>query len=302
MATLERTNTETIEDFYKKKFHLVPDNLQKGIGHFNVFRRDNCLLPDNTPVTYNRRDYYKISLTRGRNIFHYADKSLETEGPTLLFFNPRIPYTFESISDDASGFFCIFTESFITGKNFSDLPMFAPGGSPAYSFTSEQDEEISALFQKMLREIASDYPYKYDLLLNYVLELVHYALKMQPAEIFYRHPDSNSRITSVFTELLERQFPIESPSQQFGLRSAKDYASHLAVHINHLNRAIKQTTGKTTTEHISGRVLAEAKALLKHTDWNISMISYCLGFEEPSHFNNFFRKRTQLTPSAFRIV
>src|SRR5882724_2847686 len=297
--------TETIEDFYKKKFNLVPDNLQHGIGHFNVFNKDTCALPGNAPVTYNRRDFYKISLTRSRNIFHYADKSLETQGPTLLFFSPRIPYTFESVPEDRSdpsGFFCIFTESFINGKNFSDLPMFAPGGCPAYSFTKEQDEEISAVFQKMLREIDSDYTYKYDLLRNYVLELVHYALKMQPAEILYRHPDSNSRITSVFTELLERQFPIESPSQQFGLRSAKDYASQLAVHINHLNRAVKQTTGKTTTEHITGRVLSEAKALLKHTDWNISMISYCLGFEEPSHFNNFFRKRTQLTPSAFRIV
>src|SRR5882724_6058363 len=256
--------TETIEDFYKKKFNLVPDNLQHGIGHFNVFNKDTCALPGNAPVTYNRRDFYKISLTRSRNIFHYADKSLETQGPSLLFFSPRIPYTFESVPDDRSdpsGFFCIFTESFINGRNFADLPMFAPGGCPAYSFTKEQDEEISAVFQKMLREIDSDY-----------------------------------------TELLERQFPIESPSQQFGLRSAKDYASQLAVHINHLNRAVKQTTGKTTTEHITGRVLSEAKALLKHTDWNISMISYCLGFEEPSHFNNFFRKRTQLTPSAFRIV
>ncbi|HMH20470.1 MAG TPA: helix-turn-helix transcriptional regulator [Puia sp.] len=296
------TTTETIEDFYKKKLHLVPDNLQQGIGHFNVFRRDSCVVADSTPVTYNRRDFYKISLSRGNNVFHYADKSVETKGTTLLFFNPRVPYVFESLSDDQSGFFCIFTESFIAGKNFSELPMFAPGGSPSYSFTKEQDDEISVLFGKMLREIVSDYTYKYDLLRNYLLELVHYALKMQPAEILYRHPNSNSRITSVFTELLERQFPIESPSQQFGLRSAKDYASQLAVHINHLNRAVKQTTGKTTTEHITGRVLSEAKALLKHTDWNISMISYSLGFEEPSHFNNFFRKRTQLTPSAFRIV
>lgn len=300
MATLE-----TLEDFYQNKFNWIPDDLQKGCGHFNVFKRENCFGPGNTPPVYSRRDFYKISLARDSNIIHYADKSLATTGPTLFFSNPRVPFTFESRStpeEDTTGFFCIFTESFIPDKNFVDLPMFTVGGNPAYALTREQDEEISALFVKMLREINSDYIYKYDLLKNYVTEMVHYAVKMQPANILYRHPDANSRITAVFTELLERQFPIESPSQQFSLRSASDYAKNLSVHVNHLNRAVKQVTGKTTTEHISFRMLSEAKALLKHTDWNISMISYCLGFEEPSHFSNFFHKQTRLTPTAFRIV
>ncbi|MEO7490508.1 MAG: helix-turn-helix domain-containing protein, partial [Ferruginibacter sp.] len=40
--------------------------------------------------------------------------------------------------------------------------------------------------------------------------------------------------------------------------------------------------------------------LLKHTDWNVSEIGYCLGFEEPAHFNHFFKKLTSTTPTAFR--
>jgi AraC family transcriptional activator of pobA len=131
---------------------------------------------------------------------------------------------------------------------------------------------------------------------------VHYSLKMQPAGNLYQHTDANTRITAVFTELLERQFPIESPAQQFTLRSAKDFADQLAVHVNHLNRAIRTTTGKTTTGHIFERLISEAKALLKHTDWNISEISYCLGFEDPAHFNHFFKKQTKTTPSIFRSL
>jgi AraC family transcriptional activator of pobA len=133
------------------------------------------------------------------------------------------------------------------------------------------------------------------------LEIIHGALKLQPSETLYKHADANARITAVFTELLERQFPIESPSQQFSLRSAKDFADKLNVHINHLNRAIKTVTGKTTTSHIADRITTEAIALLKHTSWNVSEISYSLGFEAPSHFNNFFKKQTTFTPSAFRI-
>jgi AraC family transcriptional activator of pobA len=140
------------------------------------------------------------------------------------------------------------------------------------------------------------------LLRSYLNELIHLALKTEPAENLYEHPNANSRITSVFNELLERQFPIETPVQRFTMRSASDFANSLAIHVNHLNRAIKNTTGKTTTALISERIAAEAKALLKHTDWNIAEISNSLGFEEASHFNNFFKKITSQTPSNFRNV
>jgi AraC family transcriptional regulator, transcriptional activator of pobA len=182
-----------------------------------------------------------------------------------------------------------------------DLPMYSPQGKPVYVLNAQQDAAFELIFQKMLDELDSNYVFKYDLIRNYILELIHGALKLQPSETLYKHADANARITSVFTELLERQFPIESRNQQFTMRSAKDFAEKLNVHTNHLNRAIKTATGKTTTSHISERITTEAIALLKHTDWNISEISYSLGFEEPAHFNNFFKKQTNLTPGSYRL-
>lgn len=295
--------TETLEDFYRQKFNWLPENLQKDIGHFNVFRTEDCSGPGKAPVRYSRRDYYKIALIRGRNAYHYADRSIEVNGSTLLFFSPLVPYTFERLTDDNSGFFCIFKDAFFDERlrgGIRDMPMFQPGSKPGYELNTEQEAVISGIFEKMLDEIGSDYTYKYDLIRNYVTEMIHYALKMQPAETLYHHADANSRITAVFTELLERQFPIESPEQRFSLRSARDFAEELSVHVNHLNRAIRLTTGKTTSAHIFERLTTEAKALLRHTNWNISEISYCLGFEDPAHFNHFFKKQTSLTPSAFR--
>ncbi|RFZ94611.1 AraC family transcriptional regulator [Mucilaginibacter conchicola] len=298
-------SAETLEEFYQKKFNWLPDNLSRDIGHFNVFRIEDCLAPGAAPVQYSRREFYKVSLSTGRSIIHYADKSIEVDGHSLLFFSPNVPYTIEMFGEDRKGHFCIFTEAFFTESlrsNAHDLPMFAIGGNPAYQLTADQFANASGIFEKMLAEINSDYRFKYDLLRNYVTELIHYALKVQPTETLYRHPDANSRITAVFTELLERQFPIETPSQRFNLRSAKDFADQLSVHVNHLNRAIRQTTGKTTTSHITERLVSEAKALLRHTTWNVSEISYTLGFDEPAHFNNFFKKQTNTTPTNFRVV
>lgn len=295
--------TESLESFYKLKQREIPADINSGVGHINVFRLEDCL--HSTPVRYARRDYYKITLIRGANRYHYADKSIEVNGTSLIFFNPQVPYTWESLADDTTGYFCIFTPAFFTEKSrtsLSELPMFALGGKPSYMLNEEQEKEVAALFEKMITEINSDYAFKYDLLHSYLNEMIHLGLKTEASVNLYTHPDANSRITAVFNELLERQFPIETPVQRFTMRSAADFAQNLAVHVNHLNRAIKNTTGKTTTTLIGERLVSEAKALLRHTDWNISEISQSLGFEEAAHFNNFFKKFTAQTPSKFRSV
>jgi len=297
------SRTESIEEFYLHKFASVPEGLKKDLGHFNVFRLEECYRSDAKPVVYSRRDYYKIALMRGRHAYHYADKSIEVDGSTLLFFNPQVPYTFEALSENPTGFFCIFKDAFFHEHmrgTLRSLPMYAPGGKPAYILDAKTDTAVSDIFNKMLAEMSGDYTFKFDLIRNYLMEMHHNALKLQPSETLYQHPDANARIAALFAELLERQFPIETPAQQFTLRSARDFAEKLHVHTNHLNRAIKTVTGKTTSAQIAERITAEAKALLKHTDWAISEISYSLGFEEPAHFSNFFRKHAQVTPAAWR--
>jgi AraC-like DNA-binding protein len=99
---------------------------------------------------------------------------------------------------------------------------------------------------------------------------------------------------------LERQFPIESVDNPLYLKTPQDFANGLAVHVNHLNRSVKEITGKSTSKHISARIVTEAKALLRHTDWTIAEIAYALGFEYPSYFNNYFKRVTGRNPSSIR--
>jgi AraC-like DNA-binding protein len=125
---------------------------------------------------------------------------------------------------------------------------------------------------------------------------------MQPSENLDQHKDAASRITSVFLELLERQFPVESPNKPLQLKTAQDYAQNLALHVNYLNRMVKEVTGRPTSAHIAERIISEAKALLQHTDWNIADIAYALGFEYPSYFNNYFKRMTGTNPSSLRTM
>jgi AraC family transcriptional activator of pobA len=296
----------TLDDFYKETSLLIPEGINKEIGHFNVFKIDELFANHKKKgiMPYNRRAYYKISLISGHNKAEYADKVIDIEKNALLFATPKIPYNYVPQDDNQFGYFCIFTHDFLiqnkSGVVLDELPIFQPGGYPIFQLGDEKAAEISYLFRKMYKELSSDYAYKYDLLRNYVLELIHYGQKLQPATALYPSHTASARVSSLFIELLERQFPIESPHQKLNLRTAKDYADRLAVHVNHLNKVLRENTGKTTTDIISNRIVQEAKILLKQTDWNVSEIAYSLGFEQIAHFSNFFRKQTSLTPIAFR--
>lgn len=255
---------------------------------------------------YSRKEFYKICLTTGKSKIHYSDKSFEQEGTVLFFGNPHIPYSWETISTTYKGYTILFSEEFFKNSERSESlqqsSFFKIGGTPVLKITEEQRLFLNTIFQKMIAEQESDYVYKDELIRNYISLIIHESLKLEPAENFDQNKNAASRLLSVFLELLERQFPIETTDQSLQLKSAQDFAKALNVHVNYLNRAVKEVTGKSTTAHITERILTEAKALLQHTDWNISEIAFALGFDYPTYFNNFFKKQTGTNPKAFRLT
>ena len=276
-------------------------NSELKLKGFNVFQIES---DSNATRIYSRKDFYKICLTTGKSIIHYADRSFEAEGTVLFFGNPHIPYSWETLSTTYMGYTCLFSEEFLKASDRSESlqnsPLFKIGGTPILNISESQRQFLNTIFQKMIDEQQSDYAYKDDLMRNYINLIIHEALKLQPSENYDQHKNAAARITSVFLELLERQFPIENSDRPLQLRTAQDYAKSLSVHVNHLNRSVKDVTGKSTTTHISVRIITEAKALLQHTNWTISEIAYALGFEYPTYFNNYFKRMTGTAPSALR--
>jgi AraC-like DNA-binding protein len=132
------------------------------------------------------------------------------------------------------------------------------------------------------------------------MELIHTGQKLKPIKSTVIAANASGRISALFLELLERQFPIENVTQVIQLKTPTDFAGALGVHINHLNKVLKETTGKSTRVIVNGRIAEEAKILLKQTQWNVSEIAFALGFAELAHFSNFFKKQTAISPLKFR--
>lgn len=290
---------ETIKEFYTNHGQEYPKT-----GQFNIYRREEFAC-DSTSLPPNRRDFYKISLiTKGTGIISYADKSIKIDKPSITFLNPLIPYSWQPTSENQAGFFCLFTEDFVNttlkNESLSQSPLFKVGGNHIFFPDEESLRLLQGIFQNMFREINSEYANKYDLIRSYVQIIMHEAMKMQSPETFYQPANSSERIGNLFLELLERQFPIDTPSQTLKLKTANEFAAQLNVHTNTLNRALKESTGKTTTEWIAERIIKEAKALLQFSSWDIAEIGYSLGFEHSSNFIIFFKKQTGETPKHFR--
>lgn len=256
---------------------------------------------------FDRRDKFKVVLVlEGTNELHYANRSYVVDRPALVFTNRLIPYAWEVAEGfhEQQGYLCCFSESFLhssmRGVSLKDLVLYKVDGNPVYFLTDEQARYFTDAFTRMRRDLESGYAHKEDLLRNQLSIIIHEAARLEPARPQHAAVNAAERITALFQNLLEVQFPITAQLREPVLKSASDYAERMAVHVNHLNAMVKEVTGKSTTTHINERLVTEAQLLLAHTDWGVGEIAYSLGFEYPTYFNNFFKKHTRLTPLAFR--
>lgn len=290
---------ESLEAFYKRKFEWIPEGLAKDVGHFNVFKLPTTEIKS---IPYKRRDFYKITFCVGKSRLHYADEVYEIQEQAVVFSNPYIPYKWEHLENIKNGYYLIFNRVFF--ENFGNIDhyeVFKPNGKHVFELDPSQAAVVFKAFEEIRTELNSNYIHKYDAIRNKVFSLIHFIIKTRPSSRLETQAiHASHRITWLFQELLERQFPIDQNHAEMELRSPSDFAFHLNIHVNHLNKSIKEVLGKTTSELISSRILQEAKILLNQSKWNISEIAYSLGFKEVSHFNYFFKKHTHINPTSFR--
>lgn len=254
------------------------------------------------PVRAGRRDFYKMGLFNGDMTINHGGQLLEIKGTVLFFVNPKVPHSFVRRINRTRGYACIFTENFISTRELQDSPLFKIGENPVIVLDQEQEAFMTGIFEKMLSVYQGSYPHKSDLVKSCIALIIHEALRIQPAQRAVPFKNGAARVAHLFADLLERQFPIERSNEPLGLRTPQDYAKQLSLHVNYLNRAVKEVTGKPTSAHIAAHIIAEAKALLQHSDWSVAEIAYALGFDYPAYFNNYFRRATGTTPNSFRKV
>ena len=83
--------------------------------------------------------------------------------------------------------------------------------------------------------------------------------------------------------------------------SLSEIAEDLHYDVCWLSREIKRKTGKTYTQIVQDKRLAQAAFLLKNTDRNVSDISVAVGYENVSYFHRIFFENFGKSPREYRM-
>ena len=295
---------ETLRSYYERTNRSLPYELQSGngaISHFNVMRRNACV----KQMPFNRRDFYKICLNSSKmGILTTENGVVSIDQPAIIFSNPMLRFGWQNMDEKQDGFVCVFNDLYLNTKWKRELktlsPLFNPNLCPYIFLTDEQYTLFYQYFQLMENEHNGNFAFKKELIQNMLKLIIYNGIKLQC--IHEQSSQQQARNTTVeqFIDLLDSQFPVDSPENPLRLKTPSHFAEKIHVHVNHLNHTVKFNTGKTTTQFINERVLQEAKDLLKFSDWSITEIGISLGFEYPQHFNTFFKKQTGKSPRTYK--
>jgi len=255
-------------------------------------------------VPLNRNRWHKIWLIGNPCRLVINDEPVICERPVLFFANPLVSYSYDSLQDKRWGYWCVFTKEFMAANDplgrLRAYPELAPASAMLLFPESEQLEVVRMLFGQLTAAVNTRFAFSDEMIFNYIQLLIFEGMKAEAKKTPAGQVDAAVRITRQFMQLLESQFPIQLPERPMQLRKPLDFARCLAVHVNHLNATVRNITGQTTSQHIAAAKIAEAKALLRHSDLSIGAIGEGLGFDYQNHFHRFFKQNTGSTPLAYR--
>lgn len=203
----------------------------------------------------------------------------------------------DACSSDATGFYGLFSAEYAldTLRNphaLDELNFFQPDASPVLSIDPDTEQDWLAQLVRMERALQRNRPdgqaYVGSLLYAFLLDVQQQYGQQEPT----RQLSSAAQLTARFRQLLTGHILTK--------RTVHDYADLLAVTPNHLNKCVKETTGKPASVLIAEMLLLEAKVLLGQPALSISEVAYRLSFEDLSYFARFFKKHTGLAPTDYR--
>lgn len=200
-------------------------------------------------------------------------------------------------SDDVNeGYLCHFSNDMLGGKFggnelLKEFPFLQVWGEPHLRPDTQTAAFVEHLFRRMLLEYDSKGLEQPDLLHAYLIALLQ-ELKRAVRPASGTAKTQAVHLANRFRELLYAHLRER--------HRVSEYAALLHITPNHLNKAVRSTTGKSPTRWIDEALVLEAKVLLQQPDLSVGEIAAGLGFSDPSYFSRLFRKQEGISPLEFR--
>jgi AraC-like DNA-binding protein len=266
--------------------------------NFQIQRIEDIFADTKKVVPPNRWSYYRIIFfQRGAAEFLTGIYKFKARKNTLIVMPTRVITSSKSWSPDIKGYVVLFNVDFFLQNNFppkyiEDRKILNPSVRPNIQLTDSEAEDMTRIFEDIIREKRSDNKLKSELIALKNIELL-----LNCERLFEKKQDLSSAVPTVD---VIRRFILLLDEYYLKEHAVTFYAEKLTVHPNYLNSLVKKHTGMSTKEIIQNRLLLETKYLLHSTKLSIKEISNRVGFNDPNYFTTFFKRLEKMSPASYR--
>jgi len=244
-------------------------------------------------------DFYLCVLFLAGYGVHEIDFKTYPISPGSIFFLKPGQTHFWNFETRPEGFIFFHSQSFyelyFLGHGLSFFPFYCSLQNPP--LLKAPPEIINSLAKKF-EETALEFTGNGMLREMKILNLIN-GIYIELTRCYTSHTDLDKSFSPGYSALLTRlEALIEKHFREEKL--PQFYANRLNITTKHLNRVVKTTINKTTSELISERVVLEAKRMMVHSPVDLSEVAYALEFSDYAYFSKFFKAKTGSTPSAFQ--
>ena len=233
--------------------------------------------------------------TQGSSEHHIDFKSYPVETNTLVYIARKQVNAF-SFTPDLNGYCLVFSQEFFE-TCFSQLGkeiifrLFTPQLFEP-TLNVPQDSDLIQYIKLLYKEYYAERSFNKRAIIESLFTIIlTKAEQLKKTETSNLADNAKTRTFSKFTQLIEANYTQN--------RNADFYADALAITYKHLNTICKELVQKTAKTYIDDFVILEAKRQLINSDIGSTKLAYSLGFDEPTNFIKFFKKRTNITPKQF---
>jgi len=247
-----------------------------------------------------RSEFYRISITvEGTLDMLIGLEEYRHHPRTMSFTVPHQIFQKDNISKDAFGYYILFEAAFLEGvlpavALAKEFPFLGLLGTPVFRISEEELRRIVGLVMKIDEEVQQSRTGRVK-----AVQLYLYLLLLEARRSYERQGLDSSQPGDAGPSLVSRYLRLVAV-HYLHKRQVAEYAGLLGVSANHLNKMVKEVTGRTASDCIREMLVQEAKSLLRYTDSSVSEIAYQMDFSDPASFNRFFRAAADETPLLWR--
>ncbi len=186
-----------------------------------------------------------------------------------------------------------FKQQYLDGFHIQHADVFfANGEIPRIVLSPKIGERINSLAEMIAEVMQSNIPNKELAASSLLKTLLVYCDSKCNLRVSSTSNNHHMSLVSRFKHLVSQN--LETCHQ------VSDYAQMMHLSPKYLNNVVKEVMGVNAKYVISEQLLIRSCRDLKFSNLSIKEISIQLGFSEPEHFSNFFKKNMGCSPLAYR--